>query len=654
MTGRLDPPLAPRSGRTLRVVLVCRISTDHQDVKSLDDQEALLRTYVAACFAGPVEFRIIASRQSGQYLDREELLELERLIEDRRYDLVIAEDLARICRRVRAYEICEMAVDSDTRLIALNDHVDTAREDWHLGAFFSTLRHESYCRDTSKRIRRSLRNRFAQGGVVQTLVYGYIKPPGAESDADVRKDPEAEPVYNEWFRKLEDGATYAEVADWLNDKGIPTGPASRSTSWNVARVRNVTLNPILKGDRVRNRMIARRINKTGRSRSVPAPPEELQVRHVDHLAFVDPERYDRIIALIRRRNGKYKAKGLDGRKGVPRKRTTFPGQHLACGVCGRVYYFGGNGQADQLMCSGAREHRCWNGMAVDARIATEKIAKAVLAELDGMPEFDKALRDQVNEEVRAAEADRGRDVEGLRGELEEVRKKLDRILELTEKTGHTPTIVERLLVLETERDRLGLELAERERAPRQPMELPNIERLRVLAVEAFKDLLAGSPEAARLAQRLLPRLEVIPYRIVDAEAVEPRAHMTLDLTALVPEARALEGRLGPLKRELVVDLFDMPQRAAFREQILALRAGGLSEKEVAARLGLTITAAQRAASLDRLMKQQGLTDPYMRMTEPPEDSKRSRRHRNPRYRFEPLAGWTPWPGAGTGPSQSSS
>ena len=166
MMNHLDPPLRPRDERTLRVLGICRISTDHQDQRSLEDQEALLRRFVRDHYDGSVSIRIIASRGSGEYLDRKELAEAEELIESRSLDLVLAEDLARLCRRVKAYEICETAQDCGTRVIAINDHVDTAKEDWQLCALFSVFRHESYTRDTGKRIRRSLRNRFALGGLL--------------------------------------------------------------------------------------------------------------------------------------------------------------------------------------------------------------------------------------------------------------------------------------------------------------------------------------------------------------------------------------------------------------------------------------------------------------------------------------------------------
>jgi DNA invertase Pin-like site-specific DNA recombinase len=119
MSNHLDPPLVPRNGHTLNVLAICRISTDHQDQKSLADQEALYRRFVRKHYDGPVRWTGIAGRGSGEYLDREELVRAEELIKSRTFDLVIAEDLARICRRIKAYQICKTAKDCGTRLFAI-------------------------------------------------------------------------------------------------------------------------------------------------------------------------------------------------------------------------------------------------------------------------------------------------------------------------------------------------------------------------------------------------------------------------------------------------------------------------------------------------------------------------------------------------------
>ena len=134
-------------------------------------------------------------------------------------------------------------------------------------------------------------------------------------------------------------------------------------------------------------------------------------------------------------------------------------------------------------------------------------------------------------------------------------------------------------------------------------------------------------------------MEVRPFQLCDSKGSVLRAYLTLDLVPLVPDADVLEGRTAVLRRELVVDLFEPPQRVAYRERVMALRAEGVTEKTIARKLGLSVSATQRAASLDRLMKQRGLADPYVPLTEPPSEQVRMRKHKHARYRFEPDPQW---------------
>src|SRR5262249_10918577 len=160
--------------------------------------------------------------------------------------------------------------------------------------------------------------------------------------------------------------------DWLNDQGIKPGPYARSHRWTCSLVTQFIHNPILKGVRVRNRKLSKRVNQTGRRKSVAAPASEQLQRHCPHLAFIEPARYDRLILVLDERNAKYRRKGRDGidpRKNVPKKRTVWPGQHLDCGICGRPLVYGGHGQKDHLVCRGALEYRCWNGVTADGPLA---------------------------------------------------------------------------------------------------------------------------------------------------------------------------------------------------------------------------------------------------------------------------------------------
>ena len=189
----------------------------------------------------------------------------------------------------------------------------------------------------------------------------------------------------------------------------------------------IVRNPILKGIRVRNKKMSRRINKTGRRRSVDAPPEERLERNCPHLAFIDPERFDRVNALLTRRNAKYKRskKGeIDPRKDVPKKKTRWPGQHVDCGICGRLFRYGGHGLAAHLMCAGAYEYSCWNGITVNGPLAAEKLSAAILAEITALPDYDDILTDLMSKEIERIRSDHA----SLSSQLEQKGRTVDREL----------------------------------------------------------------------------------------------------------------------------------------------------------------------------------------------------------------------------------
>ena len=205
------------------------------------------------------------------------------------------------------FDICELCVEVGTRLIAINDRIDTARNSWRRSAYFAVVKIEPANRATDNRIRRSLRERFEQGGVMQRLPFGYLKPPGAQSDANVTKNPAAVAVYEKIFSMLENGAGYAEVAAALNAGNVPLGHGTRSERWTGRMVAGIVHNPIVKGVRRWNQRKNQYESKTGRRQTVKASPEETLYRKVPHLQFIDEARYDRLIKILVERARGWKA-----------------------------------------------------------------------------------------------------------------------------------------------------------------------------------------------------------------------------------------------------------------------------------------------------------------------------------------------------------
>jgi site-specific DNA recombinase len=190
---------------------------------------------------------------------------------------------------------------------------------------------------------------------------------------------------------------------------------------------------------------------------------------------------------------------------------------------------------------------------------------------------------------------------------------------------------ERLMACRTDQKRL-------EETPSNAIVIPPAARIKELGRTSFANLAIDSFEYAKLMRVIIPKIAVFPYRLCDGGMIVLRASFRLQMSRLISEKRAQEALQQPLERRLTVDLLDPRQREACRGRIVELRAGGITEKEAAEACGMTITAAQRSAALQRMMDARSLTDPYVAVTEPPDDCKKLRRHRHPRYHFEPLDG----------------
>jgi DNA invertase Pin-like site-specific DNA recombinase len=619
------------------VLGIARISTEGQDRLSLNDQRTLLVEWLDQHCAGPYNLAMIAEQGSGECTDRAGILAAWDRIRSEQFDLVIAEDLGRIYRRAMAQQFCEHCEDYGTRLVAINDNIDTAQPNWRLMAGFASIRHELYNADTAKRIRRTHRSRFQDGGIIQFVIYGIIKPPGAKHDSELQKDPAAQAIYEEMFRRLEQSASYAEVADWLNALGIPTGLFCRIKRWTGPMVARIVHNPILKGMRVRNRHMSRRINSTGHHRSVKAPAEELLERQCPHLAFFEAEYYDRVIRLLDARNACYKRKGTNGRdtrKGVPKKRTTWPGQHLCCGICNRMYYWTGIGERKLMKCSGSQNYQCWNAVEVNGELIARKLLNAIFNEIMSLPGFDAALQDEFVRHWDETQSSLKERRQEIRRRLEANEKGIANVTAAVAEIGISPALHEKLHQLERDQQSLRDELSQLEQAKDQAPAMPSIDALRAKAKELVDTFVPGNPEMQRLMRELIGDLRVFPYQLCDGGWVVLRAHFELRLEALTGGAWP---ETGPafLHRTMVVDLFDPPQRERFRTQVVALRGEGRTERAVAAILGIKQPAVQYAMALARRMAERGLTDPYVPVTDPAAAPGLSR-HRHRRYRFEPL------------------
>jgi hypothetical protein len=119
-------PLIPKvRGGPLRVLMLGRISTDHQDLESIDAGHRDARAFLAGIYDGPIHVKTLGGRGSGMRTDLDSIVEAEAEVATGTWDLVIAPDLGRIYRNPRhLYVFVQDAVDQDTRVITFGDHFD--------------------------------------------------------------------------------------------------------------------------------------------------------------------------------------------------------------------------------------------------------------------------------------------------------------------------------------------------------------------------------------------------------------------------------------------------------------------------------------------------------------------------------------------------
>lgn len=632
--------IRPRNGHTLVVCVVARISGGpNQKELSLDDQVDHAKHVVAELYDGPVEYRVVATTGKGERRDRPELAEVEAMICSGEIDLLVAEDLGRIIRGTDASDLCGTAVDHGVRVIAPNDAIDTAEDTWEEDVISACRDHVGHNSHTSKRLKQKLMNRFVLGrGAAARPIFGYIVPPGSKKYDDWRKDDAATPIYREWFARLRRDLSGALVADWLNRTSVPTGPYARSKVWTGRMVLRVTRNPLLKGMPGRGFRRTVKHHKSGRRVSMKSP-DRPKFYSCPELAHVPPEEFDELNALLKEHNagmGRKSQNGRDPRAGVMRSRTVWPGQHVVCGVCGRLMYWGGHGQKEHMMCSGTRDYTCWNTATFDGVAAGTKLLNAFLQAIETVPDYDAdflaALRD-LSAETMGGRAERLHAAEQAVARCDrQERNVADAIGDM----GYGPILEEKYRQAQAESRKAR---AIRDAILREPCEVPDLPPVAELkrVAREVTDLGFDDPDFGRQMRLLVPRIAVLPYRPHDGGRVVLRAALDIDLSPLAGKAESFLA--SKLRRTVVVDLFDPPQRVAFMEDVVRLRGEGRSEAEVAAELGLTVTAAQDAAALARLTAAAGSTDPYVWVAEPPADNGRMTRHRHERYVFRPLDGY---------------
>ena len=202
-------------------------------------------------------------------------------------------------------------------------------------------------------------------------------------------DHERAPLIQEIFDQVEAGLTFGDVARAFNSKGLKT---VRGKDWTTRRVRETVLNSYYAGW----------ITAYG------------ELVRGDHEPLIEPERWDRIVAGLRRLDPIAEQRRSAGRRPAEDyllRRIAF------CGQCGRSLYTRRLAAGRQYICAAVRESR---GTCDAAAIPADVAEAQVLARLQT---FVGDVEEWIG--ARAAEADHEREL--FASAVQEQRSKLAQI-----------------------------------------------------------------------------------------------------------------------------------------------------------------------------------------------------------------------------------
>jgi hypothetical protein len=468
------------------------------------------------------------------------------------------------------------------------------------------------------------------------MPYGFVRPPGCDSDDCLEKLPEAGPNVEKVVSSLEDDATYEEVGDWLNANGVPAPAHARGGRWTGRIVKTMIYNPIYKGVRVRNRRVSKRHNRSGHYRQVLADPKDLLVRQCPHLAYIDPERYDRLIQKLDAKA----ARNLNGKKRknwtrvANKKRTLWPFSLLKCSICRRPFHRGVfHGRCG---CGGARLYTCWNAILIDQETLVRKLTEGILDYVEALPDFDAVFSVRLQSAIDAQVSVRDREGSRIQRLISDVSRKIARITEAIETGKSSPSLLDRLTQLEDELAELKLQQTELQKSPPPSIKAPTVSEIHRSLRTAMGELARDSQEFFRLMARIVPVLEVHLVQRPDRTRPLPRARVVLDLVSRLDLRDLPDEVVSAVRHEFWVDLFDEPLVVRLLPEVRRLRAAGVKNNDIAEQLGVPIQTLEGTIRLLLRMEARGLDTPYVPVTDPAALPKLFKRHKHRRYRFEPL------------------
>ncbi len=377
--------------------LYCRLSQEDMqngESESIQNQKLILQKYADQHHFFNTRF-FIDDGFSGVSFEREGLQVMLREVEAGNVATVITKDLSRLGRNyLKTGELIEIVFpENNVRYIAINDGVDTAKDDNE----FTPLRNwfnEFYARDTSKKIKAVKQAKAQKGERVNGRVpYGYIADPNDRNH--LIPDTETAFVVKQIFFMYTRGDRVCEIQNWLKDNKIitPTELRCRRTG-KTERLRpnpdciynwaDKTLYDIVtRKEYLGHTITAKSYKVSYKSKKTKKNPEEKRYFFPNtHQPLIDEETFELAQKRVATRHRPAKSNEIDIFSGI-----------IFCGECGhKMYLQKGSGTLERkhgYTCGNYRNRRRIGKICTTHYIRKNVLKEIVLADLQRVMSFVK-------------------------------------------------------------------------------------------------------------------------------------------------------------------------------------------------------------------------------------------------------------------------
>lgn len=414
--------------------LYCRLSQEDAlqgDSNSIQNQRSILESYAVDRGLKNIEF-YVDDGYSGTSFQRPGFQRMLADVEAGKIGTIITKDLSRLGRNyLEAGRYIEMVFpEYGVRYIAINDQVDTDNAESNDLIPFRNVFNEWYARDTSKKIRAVVQNKYARGErYCANAPYGYT------FDKEQKKlvvNPDTAPIVKQIYALCMEGMGPTKIARLLTEKGVltPRGyecqikgnlSCHAPTTWNIEAVIHILGYREYIGDTVLGKTRSKSYKD---KKTIDLPPEEWKIFEGTHEPIIDRDTWEAVQRIREGRRRYCKTGEKDKYAGL-----------VFCADCGKVMY---NHRAkcttytqEAYTCGGYRRHVKTCSAHFIRTVVLDEIVLASVRELLALANgHEKRFREYVQQ---CGEREQKENLKAQRKEMDKAQRRMKELDTLFQK-----------------------------------------------------------------------------------------------------------------------------------------------------------------------------------------------------------------------------